>query len=62
MLYYKIAIILKSINLYINILKLIFERLKANLNIRGYKLLYKNLRYYNLYIYNYSTLDKVAII
>ena len=43
MLYYKINIIFKNINFYINTLKLIFKRLEINLNIRDYKLLYKNL-------------------
>ena len=37
------------------------ERLIVDLNLRDYKLLYKNSRRYNLYTYNYSTSDEIVI-
>ena len=50
------------INFYIEALKTISERLINNNNLRDYKPLYENSRYYNLRIYNRFTLDEIAII
>ena len=60
-LYRKVIRYLSYISSYIKILKSISKRLIVDLNLRDYKLLYKNSRYYNSRIYNYSTSNKIAI-
>ena len=61
-LYRKIIRYLRNINSYINTLRIVNERLIDDNNLRDYKLLYKNPRYYNSRIYNRSTSDEIAII
>ena len=39
-----------------------FERLKINLIIRNYKLLYKNSQHYNFRIYNRFILNEIVIV
>ena len=60
-LYRKVARYLRIINSYIKTLKSIFKRLINNFNLRDYKLLYKNSRYYDLRTYNYFILNKIII-
>ena len=60
-LYRKVARYLRIINSYIKALKSISKRLIIDLNLRNYKLLYKNSRYYNSRTYNYSTSNKITI-
>ena len=60
-LYYKIVTHLSRINLYVRTLKSIVERLANKIDIRGYRLIYKNPRNYNPRIYNRSILDKIVI-
>ena len=60
-LYYKIVIYLSRINLYIRTLKSIVERLINKIDIRDYRLIYKNSRNYNSRIYNRSILNKIVI-
>ena len=57
----KIAAILRSINPYINALKLMAEQLQADPALRGYKLLHENPRHHDPQTYNRPTSDEVAI-
>ena len=50
-----------NINFYIIIFKTMFKKLKIDLIIRGYKLLYKNSQYYNSRIYNRFISNKIVI-
>ena len=61
-LYRKIVKHLKNINLYINALKFMNERLTKNKNLRNYKLFYKNSHNHDSRIYNRFFSNEIIIV